>query len=77
MTARRYDREQGHGRRETLATRVLTVAGLDLDLPHVVQAARILRYRVDTASGKCTRETVYAITDLASAEATCSRSGSS
>nr|WP_158812307.1 ISAs1 family transposase [Streptomyces fulvoviolaceus] len=69
VTARRYDREAGHGRRETRATRVLTVTGLGLDFPHVVQAARILRYRVDVTSGKCTRETVYAITDLASAEA--------
>lgn len=68
-TARRYDREAGHGRRETRATRVLTVTDLDLGFPHVVQAARILRYRVDAASGKCTRETVYAITDLLSAQA--------
>ncbi|MEU5811727.1 ISAs1 family transposase [Streptomyces sp. NPDC047718] len=69
VTARRYDREAGHGRRETRATRVLTVTGLGLDFPHAVQAARILRYRVETASGRCTRETVYAITDLTSAEA--------
>ncbi|GAA4792358.1 ISAs1 family transposase [Streptomyces sanyensis] len=69
VTARRYDREAGHGRRETRATRVLTVTGVGLDFPHAVQAARILRYRVDTASGKRTRETVYAITDLTSVEA--------
>ena len=70
VTARRYDREAGHGRRETRATRVLAVTGLGLDFPHVVQAARILRYRVNATSGKCTRQTVYAITDLTSAEAT-------
>ncbi|MFD3472832.1 hypothetical protein ACFWWM_42240 [Streptomyces sp. NPDC058682] len=70
LTARRYDREAGHGRRETRATRVLTVTGLGLDFPHVVQAARILRNRVDAASGKSTRETVYAITGPTSAEAT-------
>ncbi|MFD5110477.1 ISAs1 family transposase [Streptomyces cinereoruber] len=40
VTARRYDREHGHGRRETRATRVLTVTGLGVDFPHVVQAAR-------------------------------------
>ncbi len=33
VTARRYDREAGHGRRETRATRVLTVTGLGLDFP--------------------------------------------
>ncbi|MGY3200287.1 putative transposase YbfD/YdcC [Streptomyces sp. TE5632] len=70
VTARRYDREAGHGRRETRANRVLTVTGLGPDFPYIVQAARILRYGVGTASGKCTRETVYAITDLTSAEAT-------
>ncbi|MFD4577666.1 ISAs1 family transposase, partial [Streptomyces sp. NPDC058417] len=69
VTARRYDREHGRGRRETRATRVLTVTGLGIDFPHVVQAARILRYRVDTATGKYTRETVYAITDLTSTDA--------
>ncbi|MEU3776041.1 ISAs1 family transposase [Streptomyces sp. NPDC032472] len=51
MTARRHDRGAGHGRREMRATRVLTVTGTGLDFPYVVQAARILRYRVDTASG--------------------------
>ncbi|MEU2248487.1 hypothetical protein [Streptomyces sp. NPDC019224] len=41
---------------ETRAVRVLDVTGLGLYLPHIVQAARILRYRVDNASGRCTRE---------------------
>ncbi|MGW4031695.1 ISAs1 family transposase [Streptomyces sp. NPDC004838] len=69
VTARRYDRDSGHGRKETRATRALTVTGLGLDFPHVIQAARILRHRVDTATGRCTRQTVYAITDLPPAEA--------
>ncbi|MEV7185999.1 hypothetical protein [Kitasatospora sp. NPDC093102] len=47
VTARRYDRETGHGRKETRATRALTVTDLGLDFPHAVQAARILHYRTD------------------------------
>ncbi|GJF33470.1 hypothetical protein KNE206_61700 [Kitasatospora sp. NE20-6] len=45
VTARRYDREIGHGRRKTRATRALTITDLGLDFPHAVQAARILRHR--------------------------------
>ncbi|MEU5216502.1 ISAs1 family transposase [Streptomyces sp. NPDC020807] len=45
VTARRYDRERGHGRRETRSTLVLTVSGLGLDFPYAVQAAKILRHR--------------------------------
>ncbi|MET8631085.1 ISAs1 family transposase [Kitasatospora sp. NPDC004669] len=33
VTARRYDREMGHGRRETRVTRALTVTDLGLDFP--------------------------------------------
>ncbi|WP_241681566.1 ISAs1 family transposase, partial [Streptomyces sp. CB01881] len=69
VTARRYDREIGHGRRETRVTRALTVTGLGLDFPHAVQAARILRHRTDLTTGKCSRQTIYAITDLTSQEA--------
>ncbi|MFC1439734.1 ISAs1 family transposase [Streptacidiphilus sp. N1-10] len=47
VTARRYDRESGHGRKETRATRVLTITDLGLDFPHAVQAVRILRHRTD------------------------------
>ncbi|MFE9139727.1 ISAs1 family transposase, partial [Streptomyces sp. NPDC007355] len=74
-TARRYDRETGHGRRETRATRALTVTGLGLDFPHAVQAARILRHRTDLATGRCSRQTVYVITDLTSQEASPERLG--
>ncbi|GAB2711324.1 hypothetical protein GCM10010442_34220 [Kitasatospora kifunensis] len=33
VTARRYDREVSHGRKETRATRALTITGLDLAFP--------------------------------------------
>ncbi|WP_435060209.1 ISAs1 family transposase [Streptomyces sp. bgisy060] len=65
----RYDRELGHGRRETRSLRVLTVTDLHLDFPHVVQAAKILRHRTDARTGKVSRQTVYAITDLTALQA--------
>ncbi|MFD4241491.1 ISAs1 family transposase [Streptomyces sp. NPDC058525] len=74
-TARRYDRETGHGRKETRVTRALTVTELGLDFPHAVQAARILRHRTDLRTGKVTRQTVYALTDLTAREASPQRLG--
>lgn len=74
-TARRYDREVGHGRRETRSVRVLTVTGLGLDFPHVRQAAKILRWRTAIKTDKVTRQTVYAITDLDSRQASPQRLG--
>jgi len=74
-TAVRHDREQGHGRRETRSVRVLTVTGLGLDFPHVAQAVKIHRYRTDAKSGKTTRQTVYAITDMTSRQASPQRLG--
>jgi len=68
-TARRYDRETGHGRRETRSVRTLTVTSLGLDFPHVVQAAKILRQRTDLKTGKVTRQTVHVITDMTAREA--------
>jgi predicted transposase YbfD/YdcC len=62
MTARAYEREAGHGRRETHSVRALTVTDLHLDFPHV--AAKIHRHRTDLKTGKITRETVCTITDL-------------
>ncbi|MGW1530014.1 hypothetical protein [Streptomyces sp. NPDC002159] len=50
-------------------TRVLTVIGLALDFPHAVQAARITRHRTDLKTGKRTRQTVYALTDLTARQA--------
>jgi predicted transposase YbfD/YdcC len=75
VTARRYDREAGHGRRETRVTRALTVTDLGLDFPHAVQAARILRYRTDLKTGTVSRQTIYAITDLTSQQASPQRLG--
>ncbi|WP_231607809.1 ISAs1 family transposase [Streptacidiphilus albus] len=75
VTARRYDRESGHGRKETRVTRTLTVTDLGLDFPHAVQAVRILRHRTDLRTGACTRQTVYAITDLTSHQASPQRLG--
>lgn len=74
-TARRYDRDAGHGRRETRSTRVLTVTGLGLDFPHVAQAAKILRHRTSPKTGRVTRQTVYAITDLPARTASPQRIG--
>ena len=48
--------------------RVLTVTDLGLDFPHVAQAVKIHRYRTDIKSGT-TRQTVYAITDMTSRQA--------
>jgi predicted transposase YbfD/YdcC len=75
VTARRYDREIGHGRKETRVTRVLTVTGLDQDFPHAVQAVRIPRHRTDLKTGTVSRQTVYAITDLTSQQASPQRLG--
>lgn len=41
----------------------------DLDFPHVRQVARITRHRTVSKTGRRTRETVYAITDLSSGRA--------
>lgn len=69
VTARRYDRGRGHGRRETRSVRTLTVTGLHLDFPYVVQAVKVLRHRTDVKTGKVTRQTIYAITDMTAREA--------
>lgn len=75
VIARRYDREVGHGRRETRVTRALTVTDLGLNFPHAAQAVRILRHRTDLKTGTVSRQTVYAITDLASHQASPQRLG--
>jgi len=59
-------RDRGHGRAETRTLKAAHVAGLDF--PHARQAIKITRWRQDTA--KTSRETVYAVTSLASAQAT-------
>ena len=60
--------ETGHGRAETRTLKTAHVRGLDF--PFARQAIKITRWRQDTATGKISRETVYAITSLTSALAT-------
>jgi predicted transposase YbfD/YdcC len=60
-------REAGHGRTETRTVKAAHVSGLDF--PCACQALKITRWRKDTAAGKVSRETVYAVTSLASADA--------
>jgi predicted transposase YbfD/YdcC len=61
-------REKGHGRAETRTLKAAHVAGLDF--PHARQAMKITRWRQDTATGRATRQTVYAVTSLDSADTT-------
>jgi len=61
-------RDRGHGRAETRTLKAAHVSGLDF--PHARQAIKITRWRQDTATGKTTRQTVYAVTSLTSADAT-------
>ena len=61
-------REKGHGRAETRTLKAAHVSGLDF--PHARQAIKITRWRRDTATGRASRQTVYAVTSLTSAEAT-------
>src|SRR6266436_8221684 len=61
-------RGTGHGRTETRTLKAAHVSGLDF--PHARQAIKITRRRQDTATGRTTRQTVYAVTSLASAHAT-------
>jgi predicted transposase YbfD/YdcC len=61
-------RETGHGRAETRTLKAAHVSRLDF--PHARQAIKITRWRQATATGKTTRQTVYAITSLTSAHAT-------
>jgi predicted transposase YbfD/YdcC len=61
-------REAGHGRVETRTLKAAHVSRLDF--PHARQAIKITRWRKDTATGKTSRETVYAVTSLTSAHAT-------
>jgi predicted transposase YbfD/YdcC len=61
-------RDTGHGRLETRTLKSACVS--HLDFPGARQAIKITRWRQDTTTGKTTRETVYAITSLTSAQAT-------
>jgi predicted transposase YbfD/YdcC len=61
-------RDAGHGRLETRTLKTAHVKGMNF--PGARQAIKITRWRQDAATGKITRETVYAITSLTSAQAT-------
>ncbi|GAA3084196.1 hypothetical protein GCM10020000_83120 [Streptomyces olivoverticillatus] len=69
VTARHAAHSRGHGRRELRVVKALTVDGLELDFPGAVQAARIMRFRANAGTGRLTRKTIYAITDLPSTQA--------
>ena len=61
-------RDTGHGRAETRTLKAAHVSRLDF--PRARQAIKITRWRKDTATGRTSRETAYAITSLTSAQAT-------
>ncbi len=61
-------RGTAHGRTETRTLKSAHVSRLDF--PHARQAIKITRRRQDTASGKTSRETIYAVTSLTIASAT-------
>jgi predicted transposase YbfD/YdcC len=61
-------RERGHGRAETRTVKTAHVS--HLDFPWARQAVKITRWRQDTGTGKASRQTVYAVTSLTSADAT-------
>ncbi|MGW2588191.1 ISAs1 family transposase [Streptomyces virginiae] len=67
--AKFYDRSRGHGWLDTRVVQTLTVTDLGTGFPYAAQVARIVRHRVDTRTGKRSRETVYVITDLTSPQA--------
>jgi predicted transposase YbfD/YdcC len=61
-------REAGHGRAETRTLKTAHVSRLDF--PAARQAIKITRWRQDTATGGTSRQTVYAVTSLTSADVT-------
>ena len=61
-------RDTGHGRLETRTLKAAHVSRLDF--PHARQTLKITRRREDVATGKSTRQTMYAVTSLTSARAT-------
>jgi predicted transposase YbfD/YdcC len=60
-------RDTGHGRTETRTLKTAHVA--DLGLPHAHQAVKITRWRQDSRTQKISRETVYAVTNLTTTQA--------
>jgi predicted transposase YbfD/YdcC len=59
-------RDKGHGRAETRTLKAAHVSRLEF--PCACQAIKITRWRQETATGKTSRETVYAVTSLTSAD---------
>ena len=61
-------RTTGHGR---IDTRTVKAAHVEkLDLPYARQAVKLIRWRQDTKTKKISRESIYIVTSLTSAEAT-------
>jgi predicted transposase YbfD/YdcC len=60
-------RERGHSRTETRTLKAAHVS--HLEFPGARQAIKITRWRQDAATGKTSRQTVYAVTSLTSAHA--------
>ena len=61
-------RERGHGHAETRTLKAVHISRLDF--PHARQAIKITRWRQDSATGRTSRQAVYAVTSLTSAHAT-------
>lgn len=62
--------DRGHGRYDIRRLQAVTCTGaLALDFPHAVQALRIRRRRFNLATGRWSTITVYAITNLGTADA--------
>jgi predicted transposase YbfD/YdcC len=64
---RQIRRQHGHGRAETRSIAVLaadSVPGIEVLFPHAAQVLRVIRTRTGIATGKRTREIVYAVTSL-------------
>jgi predicted transposase YbfD/YdcC len=62
---RQARRQSGHGRAESRSIAVLAAdgaPGIDRLFPHAAQVMRVIRTRTDKASGKRSREVVYAVT---------------
>jgi predicted transposase YbfD/YdcC len=68
VPAGRAARDTGHGRIETRTLKAVHLSRPDF--PCARQAIKISRWRKETATGKTSRETVYAVTSLTSAHAT-------
>jgi predicted transposase YbfD/YdcC len=67
QVGRQIIRRRGHGRVETRSIAVLAAdghPGIDGLFPHAAQVMRVIRTRTDKATGKRSREVVYAVTSL-------------